>query len=254
MVQTWIAADWPAPPGVRAGQTMRDGGVSQPPFASLNLATHVDDAAEAVAINRKRVRDALQLRAEPQWLRQVHGVHVACLPAHEREPEADAAWTSEPGVSCAVMTADCLPVLFSALDGTAVAAAHAGWRGLANGVLEATIAAMPVAPRNLQAWLGAAIGPDAFEVGPEVRACFVDQHADFATAFRPGRGDRWMADIYALARARLQRVGVTAIYGGSRCTFSEPDVWFSFRRAPRCGRMASLIWIDAADGDPAADR
>lgn len=249
MAQMWIEADWPAPPGVRAGQTLRSGGVSQPPFDSLNLATHVDDATAAVATNRQRVRDTLELIAEPQWLQQVHGIRVAGLPAAEREPEADAAWTSQRGVPCAVLTADCLPVLFSALDGTAVAAAHAGWRGLANGVLEATISAMPAAPRKLQAWLGAAIGPNAFEVGPEVRACFVDQDAVFAACFRPGRGDRWMADIYALARARLERAGVTAIYGGHRCTYNEPDVWFSFRRAPRCGRMASLIWIDAAGGD-----
>jgi YfiH family protein len=152
----------------------------------------------------------------------------------------------QPGVSCAVLTADCLPVLFSAVDGSAVGAAHAGWRGLAGGVLEATLAAMAIPPTRLQAWFGAAIGPAAFEVGPEVRAVFVDDDAALAGCFLRGTGDRWHADLYALARARLRRAGVTAIYGGDRCTYSDPAAYFSYRREARCGRMASLIWIDPA--------
>ncbi|MDP9142541.1 MAG: peptidoglycan editing factor PgeF [Pseudomonadota bacterium] len=243
---SWLEADWPAPPGVRAGQTLRNGGVSTAPFDTLNLATHVSDNPEAVAANREHLRAALQLVDEPQWLRQVHGVRAVSLPAADPEPEADAAWTTRSGLACAVLTADCLPVLFSAVDGSVVAAAHAGWRGLANGVLESTIAAMATPPAQLQAWLGAAIGPAAFEVGPEVRSSFVGQDATLEAYFERGRDDRWVADLYALARARLRRAGITAVYGGNRCTYSEPDAWFSYRRTPRCGRMASLIWIDAA--------
>ncbi|HEY1075681.1 MAG TPA: peptidoglycan editing factor PgeF [Fontimonas sp.] len=249
MSPEWVEADWPAPPGVRTLQTLRGGGSSAAPYDSLNLASHVGDDPAAVAANRERLRAALQLRQPLQWLRQVHGVQVASLPAAEPEPEADAAWTRQPGVPCAVLTADCLPVLFSAVDGSAVAAAHAGWRGLADGVLEATIAALPVAPRRLQAWFGAAIGPQAFEVGPEVRARFVGEDAALSACFRQGRDDRWMADLYALARARLQRAGIAAIYGGNRCTYSETGDWFSYRRAARCGRMASLIWIDETRAD-----
>ncbi len=243
---SWLEADWPAPPGVRAGQTLRHGGFGAAPFDTLNLAIHVGDDPDTVAANRECLRSALQLTNPPQWLRQVHGVHAVRLPAADREPEADAAWTTHRGLACAVLTADCLPVLFSAVDGSAVGAAHAGWRGLANGVLESTIAAMAVPPARLQAWLGAAIGPAAFEVGPEVRACFVDQDAALAACFERGRGDRWLADLHALARARLRRAGISAVHGGNRCTYSEPDTWFSYRRTPRCGRMASLIWIDAA--------
>ncbi len=243
---SWLDADWPAPPGVRAGQTLRNGGVGAAPFDSLNLATHVGDDPEAVAANREHLRVALQFGNEPQWLRQVHGVRAVRLPAADPEPEADAAWTTRPGLACAVLTADCLPVLFSAIDGSVVAAAHAGWRGLANGVLESTIAAMATPPAQLQAWLGAAIGPAAFEVGPEVRARFIDQDAALATCFERGRADRWFADLHALARGRLRRAGIAAVYGGNHCTYSEPELWFSYRRTPCCGRMASLIWIDAA--------
>lgn len=242
----WIAADWPAPPGVHAGQTLRGGGVSVAPFDTLNLASHVGDLPPDVAENRRRLRSTLKLDGEPQWLRQVHGIDVVRLPATTTEPQADAAWTTQPGVSCAVLTADCLPVLFSATDGSVVAAAHAGWRGLSHGVLEATLAAMATPPTQLQAWLGAAIGPTAFEVGPEVHACFVDEDAALADCFRRGNGDRWYADLYALARARLRRAGLTAIYGGNHCSYNEPAAYFSYRRDARCGRMASLIWIDPA--------
>lgn len=242
----WIAADWPAPPGVRAGQSLRAGGVSAAPFDALNLATHVGDDPQAVAANRRRFCEILQLDREPQWLRQVHGRDAVRLPAPDAEPQADAAWTTQPGVACAVLTADCLPVLLSAVDGSVVGAAHAGWRGLADGVLEATLDAMATPPARLQAWLGAAIGPAAFEVGPEVRARFVDDDPALAACFAQGAGDRWFADLYALARARLRRAGVAAIYGGGRCTFRESAAYFSYRRDARCGRMASAIWIDPA--------
>lgn len=241
-----VTADWPAPPGVRAVQTLRDGGVSAAPYASLNLAAHCGDAPQAVSENRRRLRAYLELPAEPTWLQQVHGVAVVQAGSHPEVdggvPEADASWTAEPGVVCAILTADCLPVLFSADDGSVVAAAHAGWRGLAAGVLEATVAALPVAPQHLLAWFGAAIGPQMFEVGPEVRAAFVGQDPAAAAAFTAGNGDRWLADLYALARLRLQRVGVTRIYGGAACTYTEAERYYSFRREPRCGRMASLIW------------
>lgn len=237
----WVP-DWAVPAGVRAIQTERgEAGASQPPFDAFNLADHVGDAPAAVAANRAALRASLALPAEPGWLRQVHGARVVALPAGAGA-EADAAWTDRPGVVCAVLTADCLPVLMTDDDGTVVAAAHAGWRGLAAGVLEATVAALPVPPARLRAWLGPAIGPTAFEVGPEVRAAFLQQDRGDATAFRAGRGDRWWADLPVLARRRLLRCGVGRIDGGTWCTVSEPGRWYSHRRDGRSGRMASLIW------------
>ncbi|SFF38531.1 conserved hypothetical protein [Fontimonas thermophila] len=239
-------AHWPAPTRVRAGQTLRTGGVGLPPYDDFNLASHVGDDARTVAENRRRLRAALRLPSEPVWLRQVHDVEVIALPCAQSEPQADAAWTATPGIVCAVLTADCLPVLFCADDGSAVAAAHAGWRGLAAGVLEATVAAMPVPSERIIAWMGAAIGPDAFEVGPEVRTRFIADDPTLSRCFVAGRGDRWFADLYALARARLRRAGVTAVYGGHACTYRDARRYFSYRRAPRCGRMATLIWITPA--------
>lgn len=236
---------WPAPSRVRAVQTLRHGGVGSAPYDSFNLASHVGDSAETVAANRRLLRTTLGLPREPVWLRQVHGTRVVALPRAESEPEADSAWTAEPGMVCAVLTADCLPVLLCADDGSVVGAAHAGWRGLAGGVLEATVAAMPVPPTRLIAWLGAAIGPDAFEVGPEVRETFVAADPALARYFTAGAGDRWFADLYALARARLRRAGVDAVHGGGACTYREAQSYFSYRREPRCGRMAALIWIAA---------
>lgn len=239
-----IRPDWPAPARVRCASTLRTGGHSAAPYDSLNLAQHVGDDAAAVAANRARLVRELGLPAEPVWLDQVHGRQTVEAAATTRGCSADASWTARPGEVCIVMTADCLPVLFCADDGRCVAAAHAGWRGLADGVLEATVAALPVAPDRLLAWLGPAIGPAAFEVGPEVRARFVDEWPATASAFRPSsRPGHWMADLYALARARLQRAGLTRISGGDRCTHSEADAFFSFRRDGRCGRMASLIWL-----------
>ena len=235
-----IFPDWPAPARVRACMTTREGGVSPPPWASFNLGDHVGDDPAHVAANRARLRESLP--AEPGWLRQVHSARVAEL-GREQNPEADAAFTRARGQVCAVLTADCLPVLFCDRAGSVVAAAHAGWRGLAHGVLEATVAAMDVAPGEILAWMGAAIGPEAFEVGDEVRAAFVARHPQAAAAFAPHAPGKWLADIYALARIRLGAVGVGAVHGGGRCTFTEAETFFSYRRDGVTGRMAALIWL-----------
>ncbi len=236
-----ILPDWPAPPQVRGLMTTRAGGVSHAPWASLNLGDHVGDDPAHVAANRAHLRQ--QLPAEPGWLKQVHSARVVEL-GRDDHFEADAAFTREPGRVCAVLTADCLPVLFCDRAGSVVAAAHAGWRGLAGGVLEAAVAAMQVPPGEVLAWMGAAIGPQAFEVGDDVREAFVAQHAEAAAAFvsQPVPG-KWLADIYRLARIRLARVGVHAVYGGGRCTFNETDRFFSYRRDGVTGRMASLVWL-----------
>jgi YfiH family protein len=245
-----LRPDWPAPPQVRAAVTLRTGGVSRPPFDSLNLAAHVGDDPEAVAENRARVRRALELPREPLWLTQVHGIEVVTLarsaPANAHAPTADAAITREAGEVCAIGIADCLPVLFAARDGSVVGAAHAGWRGLAGGVLEATVRALETEPGQLLAWLGPASGPEHFEVGPEVRAAFLEGDPHAERAFVPNSRGRWQCDLYALARARLEALGVTATYGGGWCTFADPRRFFSFRRTGRCGRMTALIWFEAA--------
>jgi len=238
-----LQPDWPAPAGVFSLMTTREGGVSCPPWDSFNLGDHVGDDAAHVAENRSRLR--LQLPAEPAWLKQIHGAIV--VDAGSDKLTADASVTRQAGCVCAVLTADCLPVLFCDRAGSVVAAAHAGWRGLANGVLEATVAAMQVLPGDVLAWMGAAIGPQAFEVGDEVRQVFIEQHPEAATAFvpHPSSSDstKWLADIYQLARIRLNHAGVHAIYGGGRCTFNEADRFFSYRRDGVTGRMASLIWL-----------
>ena len=303
----WIVPDWPAPAHVRALVTTRSGGVSRPPYDSLNPASHVGDDPAAVVENRRILRQSLP--AEPLWLNQVHGTRVFELllptltlptrgegiythgkgtgpstargegtgssptrgggwegeepnttgpgPAYpglfqpaEITPEADASFTRQPGQVCAVLTADCLPVLFCDEAGTVVAAAHAGWRGLAGGVLEETVRAMNVAPDRILAWLGPAIGPDSFEVGPEVREAFVTHNEMAGIAFRPalpGTLDeaprKWLADLYMLARIRLAGIGVERVHGGGACTFKDARRFFSYRREARTGRMASLIWI-----------
>lgn len=238
----WIVPDWPAPKGVRALSTTRFGGVSQPPYDSLNLGDHVGDSPVHVAENRARV--AAHLPAPPLWLSQVHGVRVVDTAlAADGEP-ADAAFARTRGRVCAVMTADCLPVLFCHQGGQVVAAAHAGWRGLAGGVLEATLAAMAVPGDEVMAWLGPAIGPNAFEVGEEVRAAFVASHPAAASAFVARTEGKWLADLYVLARLRLRECGVAAIYGGDRCTLTEAEHFFSHRRDRLTGRMASLIWLE----------
>lgn len=245
-VDTWLIPDWPAPPSVRACMTTRQGGVSAAPFDGLNLATHVGDDPVAVAQNRAWLSQ--QLPAEPLWLNQVHGVAVAEAGRDSGGCDGDAAVSFAAGEVCAVMTADCLPVLFCDRAGTVVAAAHAGWRGLAAGVLEATVLRMGVAPGEVLAWLGAAIGPAAFEVGDEVRATFVSQHPEAAAAF-VAQGERWLADIYALARIRLASVGVHRVYGGGLCTYIDTTRFYSYRREGKTGRMASLVWMEAAGSE-----
>ena len=236
----WLTPDWPAPASVRACVTTREGGVSEAPFDSLNLGDHVDDRPEAVAENRRRLTDHFSIK--PAWLQQVHGIAVA-----QADPgivaTADASWTATPGIACAAMTADCLPALFCNRAGTRVAAAHAGWRGLAAGVLEATLDTLDVPAEDVLVWLGPAIGPKAFEVGPEVREIFINQLPEAAEAFVPSdNAGKFMADIYMLARLRLAERGVTAVYGGGFCTVTDPR-FFSYRRASRTGRFASLVWL-----------
>jgi YfiH family protein len=235
-----ILPDWPAPPNVKGLMTTRVGGVSVAPWASLNLGDHVGDDPAHVAANRARLR--AQLPAEPGWLRQVHSARVAEL-GRDANPEADASFTREKGKVCAVLTADCLPVLFCDRAGSVVAAAHAGWRGLAGGVLEATVEAMQVPAGEILAWMGAAIGPQAFEVGDDVRDAFVAQHPEAAAAFVQHAPGKWLADIYALARTRLAAAGVPSIHGGGRCTYSEAETFYSYRRDGVTGRMASLVWL-----------
>ncbi|MBH9341584.1 peptidoglycan editing factor PgeF [Pseudomonas aeruginosa] len=237
----WLSPDWPAPANVRAGVTTRGGGISQAPFDSLNLGAHVDADPRAVAENRRRLSERLACR--PSWLEQVHGTTVVEADPG-RLPIADASWSATPGTACTVMTADCLPALFCDRAGTRVAAAHAGWRGLAAGVLEATVDSLGVPGDELLVWLGPAIGPRAFEVGGEVRDAFIGAHAEAQAAFVPSANPgRFMADIYHLARIRLAVHGVTAVHGGGFCTFSDSERFYSYRRSSRTGRFASLVWL-----------
>lgn len=240
-----IRPEWPAPPWVQAVATTRAGGVSTGVYAGLNLGDHVGDEPQRVARNRALVRAALDLPTEPRWLTQVHGCVVVQGEHAAPGVAADAAMTRRPGVVCAVLTADCLPLLICDRRGRVVAAVHAGWRGLAAGVIERTLEALGEAPADLLVWLGPAIGPTAFVVGPEVRAAFLTVDPGLAAAFHPGAGDRWLADLYALARHRLRRAGVTGVFGGDDCTWSDPERFFSFRRDGVTGRMASLIWLGA---------
>lgn len=249
-MSAFLYADWPAPPGVHALTTLRHGlGVSAPPFDHFNLGARCGDVPEAVAENRRQLESALQLPAAPRWLRQVHGVKVAVEPGDD-EPQADAAVTRTPGTVLAILTADCLPVVLAAKDGAEIAAAHAGWRGLAAGVLEATVAAMRTPPAGLVAWLGPAAGPQAYEIGAEVRAAFVERDPGAAAAFAATRPGHWRVDLYALARRRLAAAGlaIDAIHGGGRCTISDPARFFSHRRDGRSGRMATLAWIAPGAG------
>jgi YfiH family protein len=249
-----LRPEWPAPPKVHAAFTLRSGGVSAAPFDSLNLGAHVGDQAAAVAENRRRVRTRLSLPEEPAWLEQVHGVEVVDLdgatPAAGATlhapaagmPAADAVVSRRAGRVCVVQVADCLPVLLTARDGSAVAAAHAGWRGLAAGVLEVTVKRLAVEPRELLAWLGPAVGAAHFEVGAEVRQAFLAQDAAAADAFAANTRGRWQCDLAGLARRRLARLGIGAVFGGQWCTYGEASRFFSYRRDGRCGRMAALIW------------
>ncbi len=269
----WLVPDWPAPPTVRAVSTQRGGGTSGPLYASLNLGDHVDDAPAAVAENRRLLRAAAGLPAEPVWLAQVHGTQVKNLdldpdldpaldmdldPALERDPgaaihgsasadasatTADAAISRRAGRICAILTADCLPILLASETGDRVGAAHAGWRGLAAGVIEATVNALG-APGELLAWLGPAIGPRHFEIGPEVREALLRADPEAHAAFALNARGRFTADLFALARRRLVRAGVERIYGGGVCTYADAARYFSHRRDGRTGRQASLIWLE----------
>ncbi len=248
-----IEPDWPAPGNVRAFCTTRGGGYSEGAYTSLNLADHVGDSPASVSRNRALLADMFATGTSFQWLRQVHGTNVVQAP-EAGAPEADAVWTERQGVAIAVLTADCLPVLFCNREGTLVAAAHAGWRGLAAGVLEATLEALPAAPQELMAWLGPAIGASAFEVGPEVRTAFLSaggsraglSERETAAAFQPSPAQpgHFLADLNHLARQRLKAAGVTQIYAGEHCTYVESDQFFSHRRDGQTGRMASLICIN----------
>lgn len=262
-----ITPDWPAPSNIRAAFTTRTGGVSAGPHASLNLGSRVGDSAEAVAENRRRLSEHLKLPAEPAWIEQVHGSAVvdvdrlsADSPARTDGPVGDAAVAVRSGRVCVICVADCLPVLFAARDGSAVGAAHAGWRGLAAGVLDSTVRELGE-PSRLIAWMGPAIGPRAFEVGEDVRDAFLRgesirasageadsgaglaaEYPDIAAAFVRNARGRWQCDLYALARRRLLDLGVGGIYGGGWCTFTDPGRFFSYRRDGQCGRMAAMIW------------
>jgi len=248
-LKTSIEPDWPAPANVLAVSTMRLGGQSRPPYASFNLAHHVGDDPLAVNANRALLARELPPGSAVQWLNQVHSARVIPAGRDGTLPEADASFASEPGIACAVMTADCLPVLFCTRSGDRVAAAHAGWRGLVGGVLEATVAAMGAAPAEIMAWLGPAIGPGAFEVGPEVRDAFLaaaggDQQAT-DRCFLPSatRSGHYLADLYGLARIRLYLAGIGDIYGGNFCTFDDFERFYSYRRDGETGRMASLVLL-----------
>ncbi len=234
---------WPAPARVHAAMTTRMGGTSVGPFAGFNLATHVGDDPAAVAANRRRLREALALPREPAWLEQVHGTRVAVLPGPAPGP-ADAAVAFAPDTVCAVLVADCLPVFFASRDGDRVGIAHAGWRGLAAGVVEATVAALDCDPGRLVAWLGPAIGPRAFEVGPEVREALLARDGGAAGAFEAARVGYWLADLPALARRRLAAAGVGAVAGGDTCTHADPARFYSYRRDGATGRMAALAWLE----------
>jgi YfiH family protein len=244
-----VFANWPAPKTIHAFTTTRLGGQSVGPYAGFNLGERCGDDPDCVAENRQRL--SLDLPHQPLWLHQVHGTEVLRLPirdSHQQSTEqalqADAVWTSVPYQVCAVLTADCLPVLLCDQAGTRVAAAHAGWKGLLHGVLERTVEALSCPPDQLLAWMGPAIAQPAFEVGPEVREAFLLQDAEAEQAFIPGRADRWHADIYALARIRLAKLGLNRVFGQPICTYSDPQRFYSFRRDGITGRMASLIWLD----------
>ena len=255
----WLLAGWPAPPGVQAFTTLRHGaGGSQPPFDSFNMGNRSSpegDDPQQVQRNRDELQRLAGLPSAPHWLRQVHGTGVlrfdtpSLAPAGESwrgdEPEADAAVTSVPDVVLAILTADCLPVVFAARDGSEVAAAHAGWRGLADGMLEATLTTMHTPARDVIAWLGPAAGPAHYEIGSDVREAFLAHSAQAETAFSATRPGHWRVDLYALARQHLQAAGMhpADIHGGDQCSIADASRWFSHRRDRRSGRMATLVWM-----------
>jgi hypothetical protein len=240
----WLTPDWPVPARVHVLSTLRTGGCSAAPYDSLNLAAHVGDSGACVRDNRRTLREAASLPAEPLWMEQVHGTAVVVHDgSRSGAPTADAAIALRPGHVCAVMTADCLPVVLADRAGTRVGVAHAGWRGLVAGVVEATLAALGCAPADTVAWLGPAIGPGAFEVGAEVRDAFASRLAALGAYFTPNARGRFQADLYSLARRQLAEAGVTSVHGGTWCTATDPRRFFSFRRDGTTGRMATLAWL-----------
>jgi len=240
MNKNWINVDWPVPANIFAVSTMRMGGVSQLPFDSFNLATHVDDALSNVLANRAYLIKALSLPGEPSWLEQTHSNRVVCLDAPIPTLQADASYTSKPGKVCAILTADCLPVLICNEAGSKVAAIHAGWRGLLSGVIENTVHALQ--DKDLLVWLGPAIGRERFEVGQEVRDAYCRKSELFSAAFTTKGNNKWLADIYALCRVILAQLGIIKVYGGGFCTVTDQERFFSYRRTSKTGRMATLIW------------
>lgn len=239
----WIVPDWPAPPNVRALITTRAGGVSTGPYASLNLGIRTDDDPAAVAENHARLQRCLP--APPRWLAQVHGTTVVDADTLTEVPQADASVARRAGTVCAILVADCLPVLLTNLAGTCVGAAHAGWRGLAGGVLARTVARMPAAPDDLIAWIGPGIGPSAFEVGDDVLHAFCADTPEHRLAFQPLHPGKWLCDLPALACSALRRAGVAQVHGGTLCTHADPQRFFSYRRDQTTGRMAALVWLTA---------
>jgi purine-nucleoside/S-methyl-5'-thioadenosine phosphorylase / adenosine deaminase len=249
-IKHWLVPDWPAPANIHAATTLRTGGVSRGTYSSLNPANHVSDDNERVRQNRQIIREMLDLPAEPMWLDQVHSNRVVkaenppYLPLQEGGrgdlQQADASYTNEPGVVCAVMTADCLPLLVCSKGGEQVAAIHAGWRGLLAGVVRNTVTAMQ--QTDLLVWLGPAIGPGCFEVGAEVRSAFLQKSVAFNDAFKEQSNGNWLADIYQLAGIELAALGIADVYGGTHCTVTEHELFYSYRRDTQTGRMATLIW------------
>ena len=249
LAATWLGPGAIAGSPTRVLATTRRGGVGTGDWSTFTLGAPAEAEQAGLTTNRRRLQRLLELPGEPMWLRQVHGRRCIELGGDEQRDriEADAAWTARPGVVCAVLTADCLPVAVADRHGRAVGVAHAGWRGLASGVIEALIDAMPVPPGDLHAWLGPAIGPAAFEIGPEVRDALMEVDPGASPAFRRGAGDRWHADLWELARRQLRARGVSSIEGGGLCTWSDPERFFSYRRAGGpTGRMATLAWLDPA--------
>ncbi|EEX51205.1 Laccase domain protein yfiH [Pasteurella multocida] len=241
-----IKPNWQAPQGVHAWSTLREGGVSKPPFDSFNLGDHVNDDKNAVKVNRTLLVERFSLPQYPTFLNQTHSTNVLRLSSNENQIEADAVYTDQPNQVCLVMTADCLPVLFTNKAGNEVAAAHAGWRGLCDGILEKTIAEFKCESSLIMAWLGPAIGPEKFQVGKEVVEQFIAQQPEAECAFTldPSEPNKYLGNLYLLATQRLNRLGITKISGGEHCTFKEQDKFFSYRREKQTGRMASLIWFE----------
>ena len=241
----YLVPNWEAPGNIKAVVTTRLDGVSQGNYSSFNLGFRTGDSKENVSANREQLVNDWGWTYPPQWLHQVHGIEVVHADGGHLEYEADASWTRTAGLPCVVLTADCLPVIFCDQKGSTVATAHAGWKGLASGVLEATIRSMGVPPGELMAWFGPAISQQYFEVGPEVKEAFVSHLPNAEQAFVPGREDRWMGDLYLLARQRLSAAGVDRIFGGGFCTYADSDRWFSYRRdGGQSGRMATVVWIN----------